>query len=303
MSPNPAAIRRSLGDRLRAEARHRGRAAGDLRREFVFQRFLGRVFAEPGRRWVLKGGTGLLVRIQEARYSKDIDLLVPGEDFDLHESVDALRADIRNDAGDHLTFGIDSVKRPDDGQSAATLRVTCYTGTTPFERFTIDLSTRTHIVAKVDKIRPQPVLDLVDADPLPKFVLYPLPDQVADKVCAMYGRYGATGKPSTRYRDLVDLVLIATTNELDAALTTRAIVEETARRGCTLPRLCGIPGPEWRASYPRAARDISIPADLRTLEGALAVLGACLNPVLAGSAVGLWDPTSQRWNDGRRALK
>ena len=44
--------------------------------------------------------------------------------------------------------------------SAALLKVTCYTGATPFERFTIDLSTRAHIVATVDRIRPQAVLDL-----------------------------------------------------------------------------------------------------------------------------------------------
>jgi Nucleotidyl transferase AbiEii toxin, Type IV TA system len=115
------------------------------------------------------------------------------------------------------------------------LRVTCYTGATPFERFTIDLSTQTHVVAKLDRVRPQPVIELAGAEPLPEFVLYPLPDQIADKVCAMYGRYGATNMPSTRYRDLVDLVLIATTNELDAMLTIRALRGERARRGCTLP--------------------------------------------------------------------
>lgn len=228
-APSPAAFRRSLGDRLRAESKHRGRPTADLRREFVFQRFLGRVFARPGGRWVLKGGTGLLVRIQEARHSKDVDLVVPGESFDLDEAVGALRSDIAHDAGDQLTFGIDSVVRPDDGQSAAMLRVTCYAGAAPFERFTIDLSTRTHLVAAVDRVRPRPVLELAEAEPLPRFVLYPLPDQVADKVCAMYGRYGATNKSSTRYRDLVDLVLIATTNELDAALTMRAITTETSR--------------------------------------------------------------------------
>jgi predicted nucleotidyltransferase component of viral defense system len=292
---NPAAIRRSLGDRLRAEAKRRGRPAGDLRREFVFQRFLGRVFSQPENRWVLKGGTGLLVRLQEARYSKDIDLVVPGEPFDLDEAVEALRSGIRLDAGDHLAFAIDSVTRSDDCQSAAMLRVTCYTGATPFEHFTIDLSTRTHIVAAVDRISPQPVLELTDADPLPRFVLYPLPDQVADKVCAMYDRYGATGKPSTRYRDLVDLVLITTMNELDAALTTQAIAKEADRRGCTLPRVLETPGSEWHASYPRAARDASLPAELRTLKGAIDAVAGCLNPVLAGTATGTWDPGSRVW--------
>ncbi|MEU8223797.1 nucleotidyl transferase AbiEii/AbiGii toxin family protein [Kribbella sp. NPDC048915] len=292
---NPAAIRRSLGDRLRAEAKRRGRPAGDLRREFVFQRFLGRVFSQPGNRWVLKGGTGLLVRLQEARYSKDIDLVVPGEPFDVDEAVEALRAEIRRDAGDHLTFAIDSATRPDDGQVAAMLKVTCYTGATPFERFTIDLSTRSHIIAAVDRIRPQPVLELADADPLPRFVLYPLPDQVADKLCAMYDHYGATGKPSTRYRDLVDLALIATTNELNATLTAQAITAEAARRDCALPPALETPGPEWHAGYPRAARDASLPTELQNLAGAIDAVGDCLNPVLAGTATGTWMPGSRLW--------
>jgi predicted nucleotidyltransferase component of viral defense system len=270
---------------------------GDVRREFVFQRFLGRVFAAPAHRWVLKGGTGLLVRIQEARYSKDIDLVVPGEDFDLDEAVAALRTCIQINAGDHLSFAVDGVTRPADGQSAAMMRVSCYTGTTPFERFTIDLSTRKQIVAAVDRIRPRPVLDLAGADPLPEFVLYPLPDPVADKLCAMYGRYGAMGKPSTRYRDLVDLVLIATTNELDAAFTLQAIKGETARRGCTLPTQIEDPGAEWRLSYPRVARDVSLPTPLRSLDGALDAVGTCLNPVLAGTATGTWQPDSRRWDE------
>lgn len=268
---------------------------GELRREFVFQRFLGRVFAQPSTRWVLKGGTGLLIRIQEARYSKDIDLVVPGEAFDLDKTIEALRTDIRLDAGDHLSFTIDSVTRPDDGQSAALLKVTCYTGATPFERFTIDLSTRAQIVATVDRIRPQAVLDLPDATPLPQFVLYPLPDQVADKICAMYDRYGATGMPSTRFRDLVDLVLVATTNELDADLTIPAVAEEAVRRRCPLPPAIESPGPEWQAGYPRVARDVRLPAELQTLAGALDTVGACLSPVLAGTATGRWSPKSRAW--------
>jgi predicted nucleotidyltransferase component of viral defense system len=292
---SPAAVRRSLGDRLRAEAKHRGRPTGDVRREFVFQRFLARLFTDPDCQWVLKGGTGLLVRIREARYSKDIDLVVPGEAFDLDDAVDSLRADIRTDTGDHLTFAINSVTRPSGGQSGAMLRVTCYTGATPFERFTIDVSTRTNVVAQLDRVRPQQVIEIAGAEPLPEFVLYPLPDQIADKVCAMYGRYGATNMPSTRYRDLVDLVLIATTNELDAVLTIRALQGETARRGCTLPAQIEDPGPEWQASYARIARESNLPKELQALDGALEAAGACLNPIMAGTATGTWNPDTKRW--------
>ncbi|GAB2557580.1 nucleotidyl transferase AbiEii/AbiGii toxin family protein [Kribbella endophytica] len=293
--PTPSRVSRSLGDRLRAEAKRRGRPAGDVRREFVFQRFLGRVFAEPGNRWVLKGGTGLLIRIRQARPSKDVDLVVPATTFDLEEALAALRTDIAADAGDHLTFALDSVARSIDEQSAVLLRVTCLVEARPFEHFTIDLSTRTRLTAKVDRIRPRPVLDLADATPLPRFVLYPLPDQVADKLCAMYGRYGVSQQPSTRYRDLVDLVLITTTTELDATLTTAAVTAETTRRNCTLPPTIKSPGPKWQAGYARVARELPLNPNLRTLTGALETVAACLDPVLTTTATGTWNPQTRRW--------
>jgi predicted nucleotidyltransferase component of viral defense system len=305
--PSPASVRRSLGNRLRAEAKRRGRPTGEVRREFVFQRFLARVFTDPDCQWVLKGGTGLLVRIRQARYSKDIDLLVPGEEFDLDAAVDSLRADLGSDTGDHLTFAVDSATRSSDGQSAAMLRVTCYTGTTPFERFTIDLSSRTHVVAQLERVHPRPVIELAGAEPLPEFVLYPLPDQLADKVCAMYGRYGVTNLPSTRYRDLVDLMLITTTSELDALLTIRALHGETARRGCTLPPQLESPGPEWQAGYARIALQSNLPAQLQALDQALEAARVCLDPILAGTATGTWNPDTRRWgslaHDGKQPIR
>jgi hypothetical protein len=44
----------------------------------------------------------------------------------------------------------------------------------------------------------------------------PLIDHVADKVAATYERYGETRMPSTRYRDLVDLISIVTGTSVPA---------------------------------------------------------------------------------------
>jgi Nucleotidyl transferase AbiEii toxin, Type IV TA system len=70
------AFERSLSDRLKQRAAARlGASANQVRREYYLQRFLARVFAQPDGPWILKGGTGLLVRLPEARHSQDIDLL------------------------------------------------------------------------------------------------------------------------------------------------------------------------------------------------------------------------------------
>jgi hypothetical protein len=46
---------------------------------------------------------------------------------------------------------------------------------------------------------------------------YPLVDHVADKVAAMFELHGEKCAPSTRYRDLVDLVAIVISASVDAA--------------------------------------------------------------------------------------
>lgn len=54
--------------------RESGREAGSAYREMLRDRFLCRVFSGPGERFVLKGGSGLLARIPDARKTRDLDL-------------------------------------------------------------------------------------------------------------------------------------------------------------------------------------------------------------------------------------
>lgn len=201
------------------------------------------------------------------------------------------------DSGDHLIFVIDDPARRADGQTLATIGVTGYTGAIRFDRFSIDLSTELHVVARFERLRPKPVIDVPGLAVLPEFTLYSLPDQVADKVCAMYGSYGISPAPSTRFRDLVDLVLIVTTSSLDAELTGRALRSEALRRNLILPEQMHAPSPQWPAGYTQIARNSSLHAELRNLDAALVRVGACLNPVLGGEVTaGYWDPQQQRWN-------
>lgn len=66
---SPLAFRTAVADRLKTAARRQGRRPAELRREFLFQRFLARLFASTDNPWVLKGGTGLLVRLPGATSS------------------------------------------------------------------------------------------------------------------------------------------------------------------------------------------------------------------------------------------
>src|SRR5699024_12783173 len=104
----PHAWRRSIKDRARNAAQHSGHQAGELQRQFVYSRFLARVFQDET--WILKGGVAVLARVVDARHSKDIDLLPR-----LSNSAEAaarLRTACQADAGDPITSQV-------TGQAAA----------------------------------------------------------------------------------------------------------------------------------------------------------------------------------------
>lgn len=159
------------------------------------------------------------------------------------------------------------------GVAGGTVKVEVHLGGIPYGQFPIDLSTELPFVAKVERYRARPVVELPDVDQLPEFRLYPLPDQVADKVCAMYERHGSDAVPSSRYRDLVDLVLITANFELDAGLTAAALTAEARRRGLAPPTRLHAPGAGWESGYRAEARRSSLAPELRELATALLAAG------------------------------
>ena len=76
---------------------------------------------------------------------------------------------MRMDSGDHLIFVIDDPARQADGRTLAAIGVTGYIGATRFDRFRIDLSTDLHVVARFERLRPKPVIDVPGLAGLPEF--------------------------------------------------------------------------------------------------------------------------------------
>jgi hypothetical protein len=124
---------------------------------------------------------------------------------------------------------------------------------------------------------------------------YPLVDHIADKIVATLQRYGPMQMPSTRYRDLVDLVSIVGGASVEAQTQIRAVRSEAGRRGITLPSRFDIPDrPLWERGYAaEAAR--SLLTTSRTLDEALAMVRLFIDPLLDGTATGIWNPRSRRW--------
>ena len=80
-----------------------------------------------------------------------------------------------------------------------------------------------------------------------------------------------------------------------AASQATALRSEAARRGLTLPVEFSVPDRGlWERGYAAEANRSLLPG-ARTLDEALAAVRQFLNPVLAGTAAGRWDPQRERW--------
>jgi hypothetical protein len=124
---------------------------------------------------------------------------------------------------------------------------------------------------------------------------YPLVDHVADKVAATYELHGEDRRPSTRFRDLVDLVAIVGGASVDANQQTAALRSEFDRRALTLPPTFDVPDRGlWELGYAAEARR-SLLDTAQTLDAALVVVRAFLNPLLNATASGSWRPGTGQW--------
>jgi hypothetical protein len=121
----------------------------------------------------------------------------------------------------------------------------------------------------------------------------PLPQHIAEKVHAYTRKYGASGRESTRPKDLVDILLIARSERLDAASLRRALDVMFGQRELqTLPASLPPPPTNWEEPYHRMAAEVGVEQDL---DKAFVSAGAFLDPILAGRSNGEWDPQRQTW--------
>lgn len=86
-----------------------------------------------------KGAGALLARLTTARHSKDIDMFFNATDADVDDAVDALKAALRIDLGDHFAFDITRVAPLQEEAKGARVHVNTRLGPTSFATFHIDV--------------------------------------------------------------------------------------------------------------------------------------------------------------------
>jgi len=199
--------------------------------------------------------------------------------------------------GDWFRFEVGAKTKVSDDSKAVRLPIMAYVGQRMWERFHLDLvGEEVGMTGEPDDVPPIAQVDLPELEQT-GYRAYPLVDHVADKIAATFDRYGSSQAPSTRYRDLVDLIAIARGAPVDADAQLRALNAQAERRGLTLPERFDVPDRAlWEPGYAREAAD-SLLTDAQSLDEALAIVRPFADPLLDGTAHGRWDPEKQAWSE------
>ncbi|MFE6510299.1 nucleotidyl transferase AbiEii/AbiGii toxin family protein [Nocardioides sp. NPDC057764] len=266
-------------------------------RQARFDRFLTRVFADGERsEWLLKGGVSMLARVPQSRTTKDVDLAAAGV-ADLKEAETALARAVDVDLGDHITFELSHSAPTGLGENQPGVATRRYF----FNCVAVD-SGRTIDTVQVDVVvGPAPVGTPQTVEPANRlhlkkplithpYRLYPVADQVADKVCATMDTNYPGGRASSRVKDLVDLVVLARTQRIDLDELRSALA--TKRRLSQIEPFdrFEIP-PDWVSAFPKLAAGVPGARDVSPAE-AQAYVAQLVDPALspADDVAAVWVP-------------
>ncbi len=103
----------------------------------------------------------------------------------------------------------------------------------------------------------------------------------------------AGDRPSTRFRDLVDIVLIAQTQTIDADALRQAVESERRHRNHQLPERLELPDQTWVGGYAAIARTVA-GFDVQNANDALEIAVALYRPVF-DDTMGTWEPLTMKW--------
>jgi hypothetical protein len=257
----------------------------------AYDRLLERMYLED-EGWIVKGATALLARDIGVRGTIDIDVY---RNAAREAAETELRAAAGRNIGDWFRFEVGAARPVTDAAAGVRIPVTAYVGATSWAIFHVDIvGSDVRMTGQPEDV---PALARVTMPQVEQhgYRAYPLVDHIADKVTATFDRYGESANPSTRYRDLVDLVAIVIAASVEAESLREALASEADRRTIILPDRFTVPDRAlWERGYAaEAGRSLLWVA--RTLDEADLIVRSFLDPLLDGSARGRWDPRDNRW--------
>lgn len=296
---SPNAVLRAISDVAKRQTKRSGGTASAFVELEYRARLLARVFAPSDPGWVLKGGTSTLVRIPDARATKDIDLL--REKGTVEAAIEELKALAVTDLGDFFHFELltASPTLENDGQGAregAEVVFDVYCGQKKLNRISVDLVVSSApLLGEIETLQ-SPLAEKLPRLPHGHYRLYPLIDHIADKACAMVEIHSGD-RLSTRSKDLVDIVTYASIYRLESRPLRQAIVTEARLRDLSIVDFAGrVPADSWENSYKTAAARIPHCHRHPTVGGAVELVQAFIDGAVAAKRTPrVWSPELLTW--------
>ncbi len=256
------ALRRALETRLKQESERAGTDLGRLRRRVVFERIAVRLGADSAQGWVLKGGAVLEFRLADrARATKDLDIAVRAEPAAGAPVRELLIETLMTDPdGDRFSFAVSTpspLSADSAGRPAWRFTVQADLAGKVFAKVRLDVVARDAELAAVEWIRLPGMLEFAQA-PTREAVAVARRQHFAEKLHALTRDYG--GRPNTRTKDLVDLILLIDTGlapDRELVETTRHVF--VVRDTHPLPELVPDLPPQWESGYAELARELAVP--------------------------------------------
>lgn len=287
----PAAFRAALEARLNAAARAGGRPVGSARKLVAFTRLLARLERTAPDRWVLKGGFALELRLPgQARTTRDVDIDWAAS---LDEATNALVEAAAIALDDYFEFDIQRVGNADIDGGGVRFRADAYVAGRLFEPLLIDVGIANESSFRAaDELTAPDLLDFAEIEPAHIRAIR-LEQHIAEKLHA-YTRRHARDQPSSRVKDLIDIILMSELAAFDFDRLREAVLRVfEARATHELPASLPTPPRDWARPYRALAEEVGFDPELSVGHRLAA---SFLDPVIADDpGLARWDAQALEW--------
>jgi len=306
----PGAKKASLESRLRSGwTAFSGETYFDsqYRTNFLLSRLANRLFSPQSKdEWVIKGGSAMWARNSGARATQDIDTYLSSPFSTLEEDIEALKESAQINLDDWLEFEfasqypLDIPAKPDFSGMRLTFNVRIIGSTEIYGIVKVDLAHSHKTTTNYEVVDPEISFGYLGF-PTYTYRLYPLANQIADKICAIAKTDYSEDKPNSRRKDFLDLldIILNGKNVLTSTDLKYALNEEITSRQMLLSELSVTASwkEKWEDAYakvlPHLKKQYPQYADF---ESAVNVVQNFSNYLLQSSSKKrTWSPQSQSW--------
>jgi predicted nucleotidyltransferase component of viral defense system len=278
-----AAFRMALESRLKNLATEQSVDVQRLRRQVSFDRLLCRLFHESRVNWILKGGYAMELRMDVARTTRDIDLSLQdlpasdANDSSKEVVLDLLQEAVEKDLLDHFRFlvGESIVDLEGAPRGGSRFPVDARMDGRTFARFHIDVGIGDKTLEPLGRVLSKDWLAFAEIPP-GNFRVISVEQQFAEKYHAYTRPW--SDRPNSRVRDLVDMVLLIHSGDLDHRMMQKALAATFFNREAhPLPAQVPPAPDSWTVPFQVMAAECQIDADIKAAVGVLtAFMKNCL---------------------------